>query len=418
MGPPVGRVCTILGMPILYCGNAMNKAPGILYLDLEGGWGGSSRSMYYLIEHLDRRRYHAFAVTRREGPISQCYDEIGVPHDTLPGIPSFRPAERKNALAYLIYLWGRRKLNDVMMRLHEIKARANICLVHINHESLALVGREIARRLGLPWVCHVRTQLISGYYARKTYRAIARDAAHVIFITERNRDHFRELAGADYSADKISTVYNISPLAPHDLAPLPELSEPVDALRVLSLTNFSPNRGVDRVVEVAEILQARGRKDIVFFLCGRLANTRRLPFARNRYLENMLARITASGLGETVRFPGHVTPPDRALIATDCLIKLTRESNPWGRDIIEAMSAGRGVVTLGDYQTFIEDDVNGFMDVEFDAARIADHLVRLRDEPGLIDKFAQANREKAAALFDGVGRAAEVSAIYDRVLGA
>ena len=395
----------------------MSEAPGILYLDLEGGWGGSSRSMFYLIEHLDRGRYRPFAVTRRDGPISERYDEIGVPHMTLPEIPSFRPAERKNALAYLIYLWGCRKLNDVMVRLQKIKARENIRLVHVNHESLALVGREIARRLGLPWVCHVRTQLISGYFARRAYRAIARDAAHVIFITERNRDHFRELAGAVFSDENTSTVYNISPPVPHDLVPLAELSEPADVLRVLSLTNFSPNRGVDRVVDVAEILHRRGRDDIVFFLCGRLANTRRLPFARNRYLDNILARITASGLGETVLLPGHVTPPDRALIATDCLIKLTRESNPWGRDIIEAMSAGRGVVTLGDYQTFIEDGVNGFMDVEFNAERIADHLVRLRDEPGLRDKFARANREKAAALFDGAGRAAEVSAIYDRVLG-
>ena len=373
--------------------------------------------MFYLIENLDRGRYRPFAVTRRDGPISERYDRIGVPHLTLPEIPSFRPAERKNALAYLIYLWGCRKLDGVMARLQNIKARENIRLVHVNHESLALVGREIARRLALPWVCHVRTQLIPGYFARKTYGVIARDAAHVIFITERNREHFSELAGADYAAEKTSTIYNISPPVPQDLAPLPELSEPADALRVLSLTNFSPNRGVDRIVDVAEILHRRGRDDIVFFLCGRLANTRRLPFARNRYLENMLARISASGLGETVRFPGHVTPPDRALIATDCLIKLTRESNPWGRDIIEAMSAGRGVVTLGEYQTFIEDGVNGFMDLEFDAERVADHLVKLRDTPELADNFARANRQKASQLFDGQARACDVAAIYQQVLG-
>ena len=305
-----------------------------------------------------------------------------------------------------------------MARLREITARENIRLVHVNHESLALVGGEIARRLGLPWVCHVRTLLIPGYFARKVYRAIARDAAHVIFITERNRDHFRELAGSDYAAEKISTVYNISPPVLHDLAPLPELSEPKDALRILSLTNFSPNRGVDRVVDVAELLHRRGRGDIVFFLCGRLANTRRLPFARNSYLENMMARVAAGGLSHTVRFPGHVTRPDRALISSHGLIKLTREANPWGRDIIEAMSAGRGVVTLGDYQTFIEDGVNGFMDVKFDVERIADHLVHLRDEPGLLERFENANRKKAARLFDGATAARKLTDIYDCLLTA
>ncbi|MDP6475613.1 MAG: glycosyltransferase family 4 protein [Alphaproteobacteria bacterium] len=396
----------------------MTEAPGVLYLDLEGGWGGSSRSMFYLIENLERRRYRPFAVTRGDGPIGERYDGIGVSHDRLAGIPSFRPAERKNALAYLIYLYGRRGLDRVTARLEEIRRRENIRLLHVNHESLALVGREIARRLGLPWICHIRTQLIPGHFARKVYGMVARDAAHVIFITERNRDHFRDLAGAEYVGERTSTVHNISPPVPDDLAPLPELSEPADATRILSLTNFSPNRGVDRILDVAEILHARGRRDIVFFLCGRLANTRRLPFARNRYLENMMARVGAGGLTQMVRFPGHVTPPDRALISTHCLIKLTRESNPWGRDIIEAMSAGRAVVTLGDFQTFIEDGANGFIDCEFDAERIADHLVRLRDEPGLADRFSRASRQKAADLFDGAARAAEVCAIYDRVVGA
>lgn len=396
---------------------AVRDAPGILYLDLEGGWGGSSRSMFYLIEHLDHARFRPIAVTRSDGPIAKKYSDINIPHVTLSNIPSFRPAERKNALAYLIYLWSRRKLNKVMVRLQEIREHENIQLVHVNHESLALVGQEIAHRLGLPWVCHVRTLLIPGIFARKVYRVIARDAAHIIFITERNRDHFHQLMGEDFSADKTSIIHNISPPVAHGLAPLPELSEPKEALRVLSLTNFSPNRGVDRIVDVAQVLRQRGREDIVFFLCGRLANTRRLPFAHNRYLENMRARIVHCKLEKTVRFPGHVSPPDRALIATDCLIKLTRESNPWGRDIIEAMSAGRCVITLGDFQEFIKDGVNGFMDIEFDAERVADHLEKLRDTPGLIYDFAQANRQKSAALFDGNARARDVAAVYTQVLG-
>ena len=58
------------------------------------------------------------------------------------------------------------------------------------------------------------------------------------------------------------------------------------------------------------------------------------------------------------------------------------------------------------------------MDCEFDAERVADHLLRLRDEPSLLDEIARANRKKAAALFDGASRARDVSAIYDHVLGA
>ena len=74
-------------------------------------------------ERVHRGRLRGGAVTRGDGPISVRYDEINVPHVSLAGIPSFRPAERKNALAYLIYLWDRRRLDRVMDRLHEITQR-------------------------------------------------------------------------------------------------------------------------------------------------------------------------------------------------------------------------------------------------------------------------------------------------------
>lgn len=413
-----GRAFMVAATTTLSCGKTMSRTDGILYLDLEGGWGGSSRSMFHLIEYIDRMRFRPFAVTRRDGPIAQRYASLGVPHINLPTLPSFRPAERKNAVAYAIYRWDSRKLTSITAQLQQIKEREGIRLIHVNHESLALTGRHLARRLGLPWVCHVRTQLIPGRFAKWVYGVIARDAAHVIFISERNLEHFQALSAVPLNRDRASVVYNIAPPIPENLEPLPEISEPASSLRMVSLTNFSPNRGVDRVVDVAQVLARRGRTDIVFFLCGRLANTRRLPFARNRYLESIERRVAESGLAKTVRFPGHVSRPDRALVASQGLIKLSRVASPWGRDILEAMSAGRAVVTLGDFQGIVEDGVNGFIDRDFNAEAIADHLVRLRDEPALRQRIAQANREKAARLFDGKSRGREVAEIYERVLAA
>ncbi len=396
----------------------MTATPGILFLDLEGGQGGSSRSMYYLIEQLDRARVRPFAVTRRDGPMAARYESLGVPHVNLPDIAAFRPAERKNAVAYAIYLWKSRRLPQVLDRLRPLIAAHDVRLIHVNHESLALFGRALARRLDLPWVCHVRTLLIPGRFARFVYGAIARDARHVFLISERNRDHFAALAGPRFDPQKASVVHNITPLPEPDLAPLPELLDPPGVFRVLSLTNFSPNRGVDRIVDVAAELKRRGREDFVFYLCGQLANVRRLPGARNTYLEAMMTRVQGDGLGQMVRFPGHTERPDRALATCDALIKLTRESNPWGRDIIEALAAGLPVVTLGTFQGFVEDGVNGFMDPEFDAVRVADHLIKLADETGLKARMTAANRAKARRLFDGPSRAADVAAVYREVLEA
>ncbi|MDP6352259.1 MAG: glycosyltransferase family 4 protein [Alphaproteobacteria bacterium] len=391
--------------------------PRVLCLDLEGGWGGSSRSLYYLIRSRVPEWWQPVIVTRRPGPIAGRYKTLAVAQLCIPEMPAFRPSERNNPVAFALFLWGLRHLPAIMRRLRALVAEHRIELIHVNHESLALCGLIAARRLGLPWVCHVRTQLIPGIFARLVYRLINRHAAGIVFIAEPNRAHFARLVGRAFDGAKTCVIHNPAPAIDPDSTPLPALSEPAEALRVLSLTNFSPNRGVDRIVEVAAMLKRRGRDDVVFFLCGALANTRRLPGARNRYLEDMQRRVEAEGLAATVRFPGHVDEPERAVLACHALIKLTRQSNPWGRDIIEAMTAGLPVITLGAFQGFVEDGVNGFIDRDYDPARIADHLIRLRDAPDLRRRISHANRDKARSLFDGRACASRMAAVYAKVIG-
>ena len=124
----------------------------------------------------------------------------------------------------------------------------------------------------------------------------------------------------------------------------------------------------------------------------------------------------ALGLSGCVLFPGHIAEPERALATCDALIKLTRQSNPWGRDIMEAMGAGLPVVTLGAFQGFVENGVNGFVDSDFDVGRVADHFIALADDPVRRTAMIDANRRKAWRLFDGLDRARDIARIYERLL--
>jgi len=49
----------------------------VLYLDKEGGFGGSSRSLYFLIKNLDRRRVEAQVVLRERGPALERLQRAG-----------------------------------------------------------------------------------------------------------------------------------------------------------------------------------------------------------------------------------------------------------------------------------------------------------------------------------------------------
>lgn len=389
---------------------------GILYLDVEGGWGGSSRSLYYLIESLDRTVYQPIVLLRKSGPVQLRYQTLGVPCLVVDDLAAFRPAERKNLFSFLLFIWRFRRWPRLRKQLRHLALKYDVQILHVNHESLALVGNRVANLLSIPWIGHVRTQLTPSFSSRFVYRLMARSAAHIVFIVDPVRDHFRLLVGRDFKTTKTSVVFNIMPLAGSAPPPLPQLQEPSDRYRVLSLTNFSPDRGVDRILDVAKELKKRGDYRFVFYLCGKPAHSGPIFGRPSPYWAELCTRVRDEQLADIVVFPGHVAEPERALATCDALIKLTRKSNPWGRDILEALGAGLPIITLGNFDLFVENGVNGFAIPEFDSSLIADYLVFLLEHPERRAKITETNLEKARHLFDGPSRAKDIMLLYNQVL--
>ena len=58
----------------------------VLYIDIEGGWGGSSRSLLYFVGHLDPNKVKPIVWHRREGPVSERLQDLGVEHRHEPRI--------------------------------------------------------------------------------------------------------------------------------------------------------------------------------------------------------------------------------------------------------------------------------------------------------------------------------------------
>lgn len=387
----------------------------VLFFDLEGGFGGSSRSMFYLVKHIDREAFPPVVVVRKDGPIVERYQELGIKCHIMPNIPSFRPGERKRPVAYAMYLWSMRRFANVVNQIGSLVSEHGVKLMHVNHESLALTGARLSEKLGVPWLCHIRCTLVPSWFAKYVYRVVNRSAAASVFITDQNMTHFAALTGKAFAMDKAAVVRNIIPELDHSVEAAAELTLEQDRFRVVSLSNFSPNRGVDRVVDVAAALKARGRDDFVFFLYGKDAHRKMLGGLS--FKQTIEKRVADEGLGELVRFPGHTSQPERVLSGADALIKLTREANPWGRDIMEAMRAGLPVLTQGAYEGCIEHGVNGYLDLQYDPDRLADFLIRLKDEKGFADSMREANMTKAKRKFSGKTNAAQVERVYRRVLG-
>jgi glycosyltransferase involved in cell wall biosynthesis len=387
----------------------------VIYLDAGTGRGGASRSLYYLIAALNRTMWRPVVFLHTDNPLVQLYRDIGIEVTTLPEIVRFRPGERKIWISFLVFLFGLRR----MTALHKAVLQAlggQTGIIHANHENLAITALLLSRKLARPFICHVRTTLVPSFWARFVYRLIRSRAAYTVFISERNREHFEELAGP-VPGNRCSVIFNAYlPIRSH----APSLDIPADpnhkTLRVLTLSSATPNRGIDRQLDVAAVLQRRGIGDIIFIICGGPQHRSLNPAARTGYFEKVKAKAQAMGLEKLVIFTGHVDPPEMALNSCDVLIKLGRENVPWGRDLIEAMTHGLPVVTLGTYQGFVEDGVNGFIDPDFDANRIADHLVLLRNDPAMRKRMGEGGRDKASRLFSPQRCADEMTRVYLEVL--
>lgn len=386
----------------------------LLLLDAGSGKGGASRSLLYLVRAMDRARYVPTAVLLDANPLQSAYRDLGTDVVTLPEIPRFRPGERKNAVAFAHFLWRMSHFAALRASLAQYCDGSKL-LLHCNHENLAIPGFLLARALHIPWVCHIRTTLAPGFAAARTYRFLARRCDHLFFISEPNRTHFERLAGA-LPTGRFSIVHN--PFE-RPAAPAPQLTLPPEAagkMIVAFLATLTPNRGADRVLEVATWMSERGRKDFYFVICGSAADEPLAGKSRSQFVTNLRGTVEQRGLGDQVHFAGHVARPETILSQAGVLLKLGRENAPWGRDIIEALHYGVPAIALGTFQGFVADGVTGFLEPSFDAERIGRHLIALRDAPAQHQEMRRQCQLRAREIFSRDNTVGRVEDVYARLL--
>jgi glycosyltransferase involved in cell wall biosynthesis len=341
------------------------------------------------------------------------YRSLGIPCRIEPDIPTRNslPSNFDNLVEYARFFRRFAATGEFRQRLAaEVGKRFDV--VHLNHEGLWWLGRWLSKHTNTAIVQHVRTRPEPTPFARWQARSIARSADHVVFITENEQRHFAAL-GAHPQA---SVIYNVPVQVPDAITPHPEV--PVDdRLKVAALSNYSYMRGVDRLVELAEELAKRGRRDILFVVAGDMKLDGSLPGglgevgAKGGTLEDFAAR---RGVAEYFLFLGHVNEPERVVLGCDLVAKLTREANPWGRDIIEALGLGRPVVTLGTWNKLVEHGRTGFIFPEFDGPSVVEGILRLADDRELCRRLGDAGRERIATLCNGPERAAQLLEVWQQ----
>lgn len=366
-----------------------------LHVDIEGGWGGSSRSLYELVSRLPRDRFAPLVAHRQMGPVVERYAALGIPTVHVPEIASFAARPRNSWKIFLAVLPRLMKLGHCADRLAAIAAEHRPDLIHLNYEGLFLLAPKLRRRLGLPMACHSRTHIPVNSWGRWMVRSLARSVDHMFFITTQERDRFAELTDRAIPGE---VLWNIASPAP-ERRPLAEVPE------ALFLGNVTASKGADRMVDIAAALEAMAAPPLKLLVCGEGRQDPEFP-------KRMAARIQAEGLGHRIEMMGFVKDPYQLLRRAFAVIRPSRDDDPWGRDVIEAVSAGVPVLATGSYTGVVEPGVNGYLFQPFDARAIAEALVRLRADMPLWQRLSDAGREKGQLVFSGTAQVAQAGRVF------
>lgn len=379
----------------------------ILYIDHEGGWGGASRSLYYLVSSLDRDRFRPKVLYRQEGPLAKALAEAGIAAEREPDIFNMTPRAATHIGNWIISAGRVRPLMRVAKRIAAMPAD----LVHFNYDGLVPIA-PLLQRAGdqRPRVLHIRVMHPVNGMLRAFARYIAGAFDHVIFITENERDR---LVAAGFPATEAnhSVLYNPVSADLFDLPPDP----PSDHFRVSFYGTLDHVRGADRMIEVAARLKAmsvnaridlfgKGPRYRKFFILER---------DEERRLKDAIAAVSVGGI---IALKGHTPSPEQEIVRSHLVVRASRGADPWGRDVIESMSLGTPLLASGSYGGFIEDGVTGFLLPQWSAERVAGIIAELAADPQRAAAMGRAARLRARKLFSPAVYASAIGGIYDRVL--
>lgn len=368
----------------------------VLCLDIEGGHGGSSRSLMEALAAVDREVIAPEVWCRRDGPVVERYRSLGIPTVIEPSLPKVSALPRLSRNIFFFALYARDFILSGAVRSRLAQAAVErFDVVHFNHEAFAGLAFWLRRKTRMPAVMHLRTNLVDTIFARAQQKLVSRAVDYRVFITPNEEQSYRRSGGTGPGR----VIFNPVPL-PGDIEPLPTI--PRDGrLNIASLSNFSLGRGTDRLIDIARAMADR--------------NLFRFVVAGDMPPDALPRDVAEAGLSDNFLFIGHVPHPERVLASCDVLIKPTREANPWGRDVLEAMAQGKPVLSCGTDQTFVESGVTGFLMSTFDATAAAGHLTALATDAGLLMRLGQAARPRIDALCNPARQASELAEVWQKV---
>lgn len=383
----------------------------VLYLHTTSEVGGSDVSLAHLVERLDPARYRAVVALPSDGPLVARLEAAGAAVRVVPRMKKLTSRKGKAWLALFAinYPMGVAALTSLIRR-------ERIDIVHTNtiHN---LYGWAAARAARVPHVWHVREIVWQSAALRAVERRLALQGSARVIVTSKAVGRLFE----DDGARPASVVQIENGVDTGRFAPGPgdrvrrDLAIPADAPLVGAAARLDIWKGLEDFIDAAARVR-QTRPDARFLIAGGAID------GLEAYEAELKDRARAAGLADVLHFAGWRYGPDvmpDVYRALDVFVLPSREAEPFGLVVLEAMACARPVVATahGGPVDIVQDGTTGLLVEPRSSEAMAGAVVALLADPARRRAMGEAGRARVIEHF-GIDRTVtRVQALYDELGG-
>lgn len=339
-----------------------------LHIDTEGGWGGSSISLFQIVSRLNKLKLRPHVICRKEGPIISKYKNLNIEVEKNIDLYSFSPKPDINNLK--LFLSTLPKLLFFFRGLIKLKSfikKKNIDIVHLNFEGFFLIGFFLKLFTNLPIITHYRSTIPTDSFSHKliSYLIVRYISKSIIFICKTERNKFFKI----YQFAK-----NINSYVIYNISNCRIVKKKLMKGDLIFIGNISYYKGVDRLINLAINLKKKNvKKKIMIYGSSR---------GEEVFQEKLKNKIKELKL-KNIKLMGRTTKPENIIQNAFLLLRPSRFDDPWGRDIIDAFCSGIPCISTGYKNDIILNKKNSFYVKDFNISFVTNIVKKLTKSKNL-----------------------------------
>jgi L-malate glycosyltransferase len=392
------------------------KRKRIAFLDEGRGIGGAETNLLSYFSVMDKTKFEPFLILACKGKLFYRVKALGIPCIVLPGLPfiSINFELGNKAIPNLLAVFFDFCL--VLFKSLQLRAclkRNKIDIIHTNAMFEHIYGGFAARITGIFCVWHMQDKPSATFllgFGKWFINMIARYVPdRVIVISKTTKESF----GKNIEKKLKVIYYGL------DLEKFIFTNKNKDELR----REFNIEKSQEVVAIISRIVPWKGHEDFIKaanLVLQKRTNTKFLiagdtSFGKKKYLKKLVNLIHQSGLQEKIIFIGFADNIENILCLADVIAHCSVKPEPFGLDIIEAMAAGKIVISTncGAPPEIIDNEVDGILVNPNDPFALASGMVKVLEDKGYRDAMSRAAQKKVELRFSIFRYKNDLEKIYD-----